>query len=92
MESLLFSKSVPAAMSTCLGVLDKKRTLSVARLQYIHVLSDEAARAFMTGYIKHMSQESKSGPSFSFVNKSVVEKVFSAILARELLKAYSYYL
>lgn len=90
METLLFSQSVSADMRTFLSVLDSKQTLSVARLQYIHVLSDEAARAFTTGYIKHMSKDSNVGKSFSFVNKSVVEKVFSTILAQELFKAYSY--
>jgi len=78
-------------MNMALAKLDSKRTLSIPRLQYIYVLSDEAAKAFTTTYIKYKNVESDiSGNVFPFANKSVVEKVFSAILVTELLRAYSY--
>jgi len=91
METLFFSKRVPVAMNMALAKLDPKQTLSIPRLQYIYVLSDEAAKAFTTTYIKYKNLESDtSGNAFSFANKCVVEKVFSAIIVTELLRAYSY--
>jgi len=91
METLLFSHRVPVAMRNALATLDPKQTLSIPRLQYIFVLSDEAAKAFTTTYIKYKNLEAvNSGNAFSFANKSVVEKVFSAIIVTELLRAYSY--
>jgi len=72
-------------------MLDSKKTLSIARLQYINVLSDEAAKAFTTTYINSMSEEAKkAGDKFSFGNRSVVEKVFSTVVARQLFEAYTF--
>ena len=72
-------------------MLDSKKTLSIARLQYINALSDEAAKAFTTTYINFMTEEAKkTNDKFSFGNRSVVEKVFSTVVARELFEAYTY--
>jgi len=78
-------------MNLALVPLDKKQTLSIPRLQYIYVLSDEAAKAFTTTYIKYKNLEAKvTDNTFSFANKSVVEKVFGAVIVTELFRAYSY--
>ena len=90
-ETLLFSQRVHVAMNLALVPLDKKQILSIPRLQYIYVLSDEAAKAFTTTYIKYKNLEAKvTDNTFSFANKSVVEKVFGAVIVTELFRAYSY--